>query len=124
MKSLPFYFIAAAIVFALAGMGFGMYMAASQDHLLAGAHAHNNLLGWVMMAIFGLYYKAVPAAVGRLANAHFWLTLVANLVFPYGIGLAILGGTPAIAAIGGGLEILSMLIFGWIVVHNRAGLSV
>ena len=41
MKRLPSYFIAAATVFALLGMLFGMYMAASDDHLLAAAHAHN-----------------------------------------------------------------------------------
>ena len=124
MKSLPFYFIGAAVLFALAGMAYGMYMAGSEDHLLAGAHAHNNLLGWVTMAIFGLYYRAVPAAVTGLATIHFWITLVANLIFPFGIALAILGTTPLLAAIGGGLEIISMLIFGWIVLRNRAGLSV
>ena len=124
MKSLPFYFIAAAVIFALAGMGYGMYMAGSQDHLLAGAHAHNNLLGWVTMAIFGLYYRVVPAAVTGLATIHFWITLLANLIFPFGIALAILGTTPLLAAIGGGLEMISMLIFGWIVLRNRAGLSV
>ena len=124
MKSLPFYFVAASVIFALAGMGYGMYMAASQDHLLAGAHAHNNLLGWVMMAIFGLYYRAVPAAVTGLATAHFWVTLLANLIFPFGIALAILGTTPILAAVGGALEILAMLIFVYIVFRNRAGLTV
>jgi hypothetical protein len=38
--------------------------------------------------------------------------------------MAILGMTPALAAIGGGLEILSMLIFGYTVWRHRAGLSV
>jgi hypothetical protein len=115
MKSLPFYFVAASVIFALAGMGYGMYMAASQDHLLAGAHAHNNLLGWVMMAIFGLYYRAVPASVTGLATVHFWVTLVANLI---------LGTTPILAAVGGALETLAMLIFAYIVFRNRAGLTV
>ena len=124
MKSLPFYFIAASVIFALLGMGYGMYMAGSENHLLAGAHAHNNLLGWVTMAIYGLYYRAVPAAIGRLATVHFWITLVANLIFPIGIALAILVTTPLLAAIGGGLEMLAMLIFGWIVLRNRAGLTV
>jgi hypothetical protein len=124
MKSLPFYFIAASVIFALLGMGYGMYMAGSENHLLADAHAHNNLLGWVTMAIYGLYYRAVPAAIGRLATVHFWITLVANLIFPIGIALAILGTTPLLAAIGGGLEMLAMLIFGWIVLRNRAGLTV
>ena len=124
MKNIPFYFIGVSVIFALIGMGYGMYMAGSQDHLLAGAHAHNNLLGWVTMAIFGLYYRAVPTAVTGLATIHFWVTLVANLIFPIGIGMAILGMTPALAAIGGALEMLSMLIFGYTVWRHRAGLEV
>jgi hypothetical protein len=124
MRSLPFNFISLSIIFALIGMGYGMYMAASGDHTLTGAHAHNNLLGWVTMAIYGLYYRAVPQAVGGTATIHFWVTVVANLVFPVGIGMAILGMTPAVAAIGGALEILAMLLFGWIVLRNRAGLTV
>ena len=125
MRSLPFYFIFVSVLFALAGMGYGMYMAGSQDHLLAGAHAHNNLLGWVTMAIYGLYYRAVPsAALGGLANLHFWITLVANLSFPAGIAIAILYANPTLAIIGGILEILAMLIFAYTVFRHRAGLTV
>ena len=124
MKSLPFYFIFLAALFALAGMGYGMYMAGSEDHLLAPAHAHNNLLGWVTFAIYGFYYRAVPCAVTGLATVHFWVALVANLIFPFGIGLAIVGTTPLLAAIGGGLEIIAMLIFAYTVFRHRAGLTV
>jgi cbb3-type cytochrome oxidase subunit 1 len=124
MKNLPFYFIGTSVIFALAGMGYGMYMAASDNHLLAGAHAHNNLLGWVTMALYGLYYKSVPTAVTGLATAHFWVALVANLIFPLGIALAILGTTPLLAAIGGSLELLAMLIFAYTVFRHRAGLAV
>jgi hypothetical protein len=124
MKNLPFYFIFLATLFALTGMGYGMYMAGSEDHLLAAAHAHNNLLGWVTFAIYGLYYRSVPGAVTGLATLHFWVALVANLVFPFGIALAILGTTPLLAAIGGGLEIIAMLIFAYTVFRHRAGLSV
>jgi hypothetical protein len=124
MKSLPFYFIFVSTLFALVGMGYGMYMAASQDHLLSGAHAHNNLLGWVTMALYGFYYRAVPGAVTGLATVHFWVTLVANLIFPVGIALAILGTTPLLAAIGGGIEIIAMLIFAYTVFRHRAGLTV
>ena len=124
MKNLPFYFIFLAAIFALLGMFYGMYMAGSENHLLASAHAHNNLLGWVTMAIYGLYYRAVPGAVGGLATVHFAVALVANLIFPFGIALAILGTTPLLAAIGGGLEIIAMLIFAFTVFRHRAGLSV
>lgn len=124
MKSLPFYFIITAAVFALIGMFYGMYMAGSNDHVLGGAHAHNNLLGFVTMALYGFYYRAVPGAISSLANIHYWVALVANIIFPIGIAMAILGQTPLLAAIGGGLEIVAMLIFAWTVYRHRAGLTV
>lgn len=105
-------------------MGVGMYMAGSRDHTLGGAHYHNNLLGWVTMAIYGLYYAVVPSAITRLATFHLSVTLVANVIFPFGIGLAILGRTPALAAIGGALQILAMLIFAYTVWRHRAALAV
>lgn len=123
MKELPYYFIGSAVVFALAGMSFGIFMAASGDHTLAGAHAHANLLGWVGMAIFGLYYRATPVAITRLATFHLAVTLIANLIFPIGIALVLLGNTPKLAAAGSTLEIVSMAIFGFIVWQHRQALG-
>jgi hypothetical protein len=119
VKRLADNFLLLAVAFALLGMGFGLYIAASNDHTLAGAHAHNNLLGWVTMAIYGLYYRLVPTAVTRLATVHFAVTVIGNLIFPVGIGLAILDVTPALAAIGGALETVAMAIFGFIVWKHR-----
>jgi cbb3-type cytochrome oxidase subunit 1 len=124
MKSLPYYFIGFATLFALLGMIYGMYMAGSEDHTLAGAHAHNNLLGWVTMAIYGLYYRVAPSSITRLATAHFAVALIANIIFPIGIAMAILGQSPVFAAVGGGLELLAMLIFAYVVWRNRAALTV
>ena len=124
MKNLPYYFIGFATLFALLGMLYGMYMAGSEDHALAAAHAHNNLLGWVTMAIYGLYYRTMPGTVTRLTAVHFAVALIANLIFPIGIALAILGQTPLLAAIGGALELLAMLIFAFVVWRNRAALTV
>jgi hypothetical protein len=123
MKHLSYYFIGVATIFALLGMLAGLYMAGSSDYTLAPAHAHNNLLGWVSMAIFGLYYRAAPQAVGRLATIHFWVALVGNLIFPVGIGLAVTNNGEVPAAVGGVLELLSMLLFSIIVWRNRTALS-
>ena len=123
MKHLPYYFLTAAILQALAGMGLGMFMGISGDHTLAPAHAHNNLLGWVSMAIFGLYYAvAGEVAARRLAAIHFWVALLANLVFPIGIGLYITGIDGTLSVVGSLLEVLNMLLFGVIVWTNRAAL--
>ena len=124
MKALPFWFVFIGTLFALAGMAFGIWMSMSNDHLLAGAHAHNNLLGFVAMVLYGLYYRAVPAAAGgRLALIHFWLAFIGALLFGPGIAMAILGTGVWLATVASLLIILSMAVFSWIVWSNRAGLT-
>ena len=46
-----------ATVFAIAGMSMGIAMAIAQDHAVMPAHAHLNLLGWVSLFLFGIYYR-------------------------------------------------------------------
>ena len=46
----------------LAGMLAGIVMGIQQDFELAPAHAHFNLIGGVLLFLFGLYYRLVPAA--------------------------------------------------------------
>lgn len=124
MKHLPHYFLSVAVLQALVGMGLGILMGSTGDYTLAPAHAHSNLLGWVSMAIFGLYYAVVPGvAAKRVAAVHFWLALVANIVFPIGIGLVVTGKGEATSIVGSVLEVLSMLLFGYIVLTNRAALA-
>ncbi len=50
-----------AVTFVIAGMAMGIGMAASQDHSIMPAHAHLNLLGWVSLFLFGIYYERRPA---------------------------------------------------------------
>src|SRR3954447_26197165 len=58
----------AAVLFGLLGMGMGIAMAMARDHAAMPAHAHLNLLGWVSLFLFGLYYLLHPALdVRRLA---------------------------------------------------------
>jgi hypothetical protein len=124
MKHLPYYFLSVAVLQVLVGMGIGIAMAISQDFTLAPAHAHNNLLGWVSMAIFGLFYLLVPeVGAKRLATVHFWVALVANVVFPIGIGMVVTGRGEVLSIIGSLLEVLNMLLFGWNVWTSRTALA-
>jgi hypothetical protein len=124
MKSLPYWFLGLSTLFAIVGMGMGIYMAASQNHILAPAHAHNNLLGFVAMALYGLYYKAVPAAArSTIAVVHFWLSFVGALTLGPGVGLAVTGRGDVLAQISSIIVLLSMLVFAYIVFSNRAGLK-
>jgi cbb3-type cytochrome oxidase subunit 1 len=124
MRSLPFWFIALAVLFAVAGMGHGIYMGITEDHTMAPAHAHNNLIGWVTMALYGFYYKAVPsAAKTRLALVHFWLALAGSATI--GVGIALAGqGVQGLVQVASLLVIGAMIVFAYIVWTNRAGLTV
>lgn len=67
-------FIRHSVIYILIGISIGIYMAASHNHTLAPAHAHLNLLGYVSMALYALFYRAWPAAAtDRLAKWHFWI---------------------------------------------------
>lgn len=112
MRDTAFIFFVAAVLCVSVGMAWGIQMAISQDHLLSGAHAHLNLVGWTTMALFGLYYRLTPqAAVTRLARLHAGIAILGVLVMVPGIALAITTGQPTMAAVGALLTALSMAIF-------------
>ena len=75
--NIPRAFLLIGSLYLVLGIGLGMYMGASGDRSLSAVHAHINLLGFALMAIFGLVYRTYPAmAAQRLARVHFWLHLV------------------------------------------------
>ena len=55
-------FMLVGTLFLIAGIPIGMYMGASGDMALAPLHAHINLLGFVLMMVFGLIYRGPRAA--------------------------------------------------------------
>lgn len=91
-------FLQLGALFAVIGMGLGVWMGKSNDFTLAPLHAHINLLGWVSMLLYGLVYRAVPkAASGALPVIHFWIALISYLVMiPTLAGLLL--GNKAMAA--------------------------
>lgn len=98
----------ASAVILLIGMLAGVVMGIQQDFTLGPAHAHLNLVGGVLLFMFGLYYRLVPAA-GRLAMAKVqgWLHIVGAILFPAGIALVVTKGHGfEIAAIVGSLVVV------------------
>ena len=120
MRGLAFYCFFSAAVYALAGMGLGIAMAASHDHTMSTVHAHLNLLGFVSMALFGLYYHAVPQAVDRLALAHAIVATLGLWLLIPGIALVYLGMAEGLAVAGSLVTILAMALFVIIVLRSRA----
>lgn len=84
-------FLRLGVVFALIGVGLGYWMGASQQFTASPVHAHINLLGWVSMFLYGLFYRAFPAAAaGWLAKAHLGLSVIGLLIFMPALAIKLL----------------------------------
>lgn len=115
-------FYATAAIFALVGMAWGIQMSATQDHTLSPAHGHLNLIGFVVMAVFGTYYAlSANAATSKLASIHYFLTLAAVVVLVPGIVMAITGSGEVLAKIGSVLALAAMALFAFVVLRNGVG---
>jgi hypothetical protein len=122
MRNIPTLFFAAAAVFASLGMVWGIQMSATHDHTLSPAHGHLNLIGFVVMAVFGTYYALTPRAAGsKTAVGHFVLTLVAVVVLVPGIAFAITEQGELLAKLGSVLSLLSMVLFLVVVLRHGVG---
>ena len=108
----------AAVLFVIVGMGWGIAMAISQNHAAMPAHAHLNLVGWVSLFLFGIYYRLHPALErSRAALLQAWVWILGTVVMIAGVGLLYSGHPEAdpIAGIGAFILLFGMLVFGWIV---------
>src|ERR1700686_1460174 len=92
----------AAVLMVIAGMIWGIVMGISQDHSTMPAHAHLNLLGWVSLFLFGIYYQLHPAVdLNRLAlvKVLFWIVGTVSVTIGVGLVLSVHGGGEPIAAV-------------------------
>jgi hypothetical protein len=107
-----------SVVVLLVGMLAGIAMGIAQNFVLAPAHAHLNLIGGVLLFLFGLYYRLVPAAgTTTLAKVQGWLHMVGAILFPAGVAAVLLKGPSVEAApiAGSLLVVASMALFAVIV---------
>jgi hypothetical protein len=103
-----------AVVYFLIGLGFGIYMAASENHGQIPVHAHVNLLGWASMAICGMAYEVFPRLQKHwLAPAHFWMHSLGLPVSMVGLFLLMRGqmSMAPVAGIGGIVVAVGVLCF-------------
>jgi hypothetical protein len=103
-------------VLLLCGLVFGIIIGMREDFTLAPAHAHLNLIGFVLMFLVGLYYRVVPAAgTGLLASIQAFLLVVGAIVLPIGVALVLTGGTGIVVIAGSLIVLAAMALFAWIV---------
>lgn len=97
-----------SVTIGLIGMLAGMAMGITQNFLLAPAHAHLLLVGYVAMFLSALYYHSIPeAAASRLAPIQAIASVVGAIVFPLGIVGVRLGDRATFKP---------LLVVGWIAV--------
>ena len=110
--------IGGALLMAAAGMIWGIVMGISQDHATLPAHAHLNLLGWVSLFLFGIYYHLHPAVDrSALASLQVWVWITGTIIMTIGVALVHSGheiGDP-IAAVSSLVVLVDLLTFGWLV---------
>jgi cbb3-type cytochrome oxidase subunit 1 len=111
-----------AVLMAVAGMIWGIIMAVSHDHSAMPAHAHLNLLGWVSLFLFGVFYQLHPAIdCSRSALVQVTVWIIGTVILTFGVALLHTGhdiGQP-FAAIGSVVVLGSILHFGWLVVRRE-----
>lgn len=112
----------AAVLFVIAGMIWGLVMAISGDHSAMPAHAHLNLLGWVSLFLFGIYYRLHgPLERSKAALTQVWLWIAGTVVQAIGVGLVTTGhdsGEP-FAVVGSLAVLAAMLLFAWLVFQGE-----
>ena len=107
-----------SVVVLVIGMLWGIEMGIRQDFAMAPAHAHFNLVGGVLLFLFGLYYRLVPeAGASALATVQGWLHIVGAIVFPIGVAIVISKGESMIAVpiIGSLVVVMAVVLFAAIV---------
>jgi hypothetical protein len=107
-----------SVVVLLVGMLAGIAMGIQQNFTLAPAHAHLNLIGGVLLFLFGLYYRLIPAAgMSLLAKVQGWLHIAGAILFPAGVAVVLLKGPSFEAApiVGSLTVVAAMTLFAAIV---------
>ena len=111
-----------SVLLLLVGMLGGIAMGVRQDFVLAPAHAHLNLIGGVLLFLFGLYYRLIPAAGhSLLAKVQGSLHMAGAILFPLGIAVVLLKGpTFEAAPIAGSLIVVVAMVLFAVVVFRTA----
>jgi hypothetical protein len=115
-----------AVLFVIAGMAMGIGMAMSQDHSIMPAHAHLNLLGWVSLFLFGIYYERRPALdTSRLAIIQVTVWSIGTVVLTIAVAALHLGyaAFDPVAAIASLIVLAAMLMFAYFVFRPARYLS-
>jgi formate-dependent nitrite reductase membrane component NrfD len=101
MPKVSLAFFTMAPVYLLIGMAGGIFMAISEDHALAPAHAHLNLIGFAVMSVMGTFFALAKDQAGaKLPWVVFWLLNLGLIMMIPSLALVISGSkNPGVTAV-------------------------
>ena len=121
-------FLRMSVLFVVLGVSLGYWMGMTHNFIVSPVHAHINLLGWVSMFLYGLFYRAFPgAAGGLLPKAHLALAAICLPLMMIGLTIqllqieALMAVVPALMISGPTLVVLGMVVFAVIVFRATGG---
>ncbi|HYF77393.1 MAG TPA: hypothetical protein VD973_09695 [Symbiobacteriaceae bacterium] len=124
MSNLTVGFIRTSVVYLLIGISIGLTMAIPGGYALlaeAGrgqptiAHAHSNLLGFMLMMVMGVAYHIFPRFSGHpirrmwMAWANFWCCQVGTALMV--TGFLVRGLLPWVVPIGASVQVAGLIFF-------------
>lgn len=121
-------FLRLSVLFVVLGVSLGYWMGATHNFTVSPVHAHINLLGWVSMFLYGLFYRVFPgAAQGWLPKVHMALAVTGLPIMMVGLTIQLLavpglmGFVPPMMIVGPTLVVLGMFTFAVIVFRATGG---
>jgi hypothetical protein len=107
---------------AIIGVSLGVYMGVAGNHSLAPVHVHLNLIGWVSLFLFGLFYKCHPRALGGTAVVQVMLTSLGYVTMLSGLAGLLLTGSQSFLpfAITGSLLVWAGFALFFVIVARNA----
>ncbi len=121
-------FLRLSVLFVLLGVCLGYWMGMTHNFIVSPVHAHINLLGWVSMFLYGLFYRTFPdAAQGWLPKVHLAFAAIGLPVMMVGLTIQLLAVqslmafVPPMMIVGPTLVVLGMFTFAVIVFRATGG---
>ncbi|WP_345986455.1 TonB-dependent receptor [Sulfurimonas sp. HSL-1656] len=81
-------FLIVGFAYAIVGLGLGIFMAASKDHVQFTTHAHIMLIGFLLSFLYALCHKLwLNGPIGILAKVQYYMHLIGASVISGGLFL-------------------------------------
>ena len=121
MQRLDYSYVLISLVWLVCGMIFGIWLGITEQFNFANSHAHTNLVGFTISALFGLMHHAFPGlAASRIAKLQFYVYQVGALMLVTGKMMADAGGDLTLVKIGSLVTVTGTAMMLWMFVsHGR-----